>query len=156
MATPTIPATSPRALQNVIARIESSDNPYALRFEPAVYAGQDLAPATASHIAALHASSYETGRVIAATSWGLFQIMGFNLWSGPHPYDGTFFAFCADEIAQRLAFETFLEDRGMNFALSDLLGNENKLQAFAAFYNGDGPIYANAMRIAAKALGYSA
>ena len=154
MARSTIPATSPRALQDVIARIESSGNPFALRFEPAVYAG-DVAPSVAARIATLHGADYETGRVIAATSWGLFQIMGFNLWAGPHAYTGTLYEFCADTIAQRLAFETFLADRGMNFTLAELLGNANKLIAFAAAYNGDGIRYARAMRESAAALGYS-
>ena len=154
MATPTIPATSPRALQDVIARIESSSNPFALRFEPTVYAG-DVAPSVAARIATLHGADYETGRVIAATSWGLFQIMGFNLWGGPHAYAGTLYEFCADTIAQRLAFETFLADRGMNFTLAELLGNANKLIAFAAAYNGDGIRYARAMRESAAVLGYS-
>ena len=154
MATPTIPATSPRALQNVIARIESSGDPFALRFEPAVYAG-DVAPSVAARIATLHGADYETGRVIASTSWGLFQIMGFNLWAGAHAYNGTLYEFCADTIAQRLAFETFLADRGMNFTLAELLADEHKMLAFTTAYNGDGGPYMHAMTQAAKELGYS-
>ena len=154
MATPTTPATSPRALQDVIARIESSGNPFALRFEPTVYTA-DVAPSVAARIATLHGADYETGRVIASTSWGLFQIMGFNLWAGAHAYNGTLYEFCADTIAQRLAFETFLADRGMNFTLAELLGNANRLIAFAAAYNGDGIRYARTMRKSAAALGYS-
>jgi len=142
-------------LQAVIERIESAGNPCALRFEPTVY-GADAAPAVATRIATLHEASYETGRVIASTSWGLFQIMGFNLWGNLHPYAGTCFAFCADPIAQRLAFETFLTDRGMAFTLAELLGNVHRLVAFATFYNGDGIRYARAMRNAAQALGYDA
>ncbi len=153
MTIPEFPAASPRALQAVIARIESSDNPYALRFEPAVYAAGASASLIA-RIAAVHDADDATGRVIAATSWGLFQIMGFNLWSGPHPYAGTFFEYCADDVAQRLAFETFLADRGMDFTLESLLASASRLVAFATFYNGDGIRYARAMRDAALALGY--
>ena len=154
MTIPTIPATSPRALQDVIARIESSGNPFALRFEPTVYTA-DVAPSVAARIATLHGADYESGRVIAATSWGLFQIMGFNLWSGPHAYDSTVFAFCADDIEQRVFFQAFLSDRGQDFTLAELLADEHKLLAFATFYNGDGPLYADAMRRAAAALGYT-
>ena len=153
MTTPEFPATSPRALQAVIARIESSDNPAALRFEPAIYAAGASAPLI-SRIAAVHDADDATARMIAATSWGLFQIMGFNLWSGPHSYAGTCFEYCGDIIAQRLAFETFLKDRGMDYTLAALLNNAHLLIAFATFYNGDGIRYARAMRDAALALGY--
>ncbi len=149
------PSSSPQALQTVIARIESGGNPRALRFEPRVYA-ENVAPATSARIADVHGCDYETGRIIAATSWGLFQIMGFNLWSGPHAYDSSVFAFCVDVAEQRAFFQTFLSDHGQDFTLAELLGDEHKLLAFATFYNGDGPLYASAMRRAAGALGYAA
>ena len=153
MTTPEFPASSPRALQAVIARIESSDNPFALRFEPLEYAAGAGASLVA-RIAALHGVDEVTGRVIASTSWGLFQIMGFQLWGGSNPYAGTFFAYCMDIDAQRLAFEDFLSDHGINYLLDELLSNPRKLDAFAAKYNGDAARYIPAMRAAAQALGY--
>lgn len=153
-AAPLPPPSDPAALEAVIERIESSGNPYALRLEPAVLA-ERTAPITSRVVAEIHGCDIITGHMITATSWGLFQIMGFNLYSGAHPWKKTVFDFLNAPWMQRLFFRQWLADRGMNYTLAALLADPAKLQAFAAFYNGNAAVYAPAMVTAARVLGYA-
>ncbi len=148
-------ASDPAALQAVIMAIESSGNLCALRFEPSIFDGR-AAPITSQHVARLHGCDLITGHVITATSWGLFQIMGFNLYSGAHPWTSTVFDFLNSPSAQIAFFQQWLTDRGMAFTLADLLADPEKLNAFAEFYNGNAQAYAPAILREARALGFTA
>lgn len=60
----------PAALLRAIVHIESSGNPFALRYEPAflaTYIDKDVP---------CYGASLQTERIARATSWGLMQVMG--------------------------------------------------------------------------------
>ncbi len=125
-------------LAKVIASIESSNNPRALRFEPAVFrdiTSRALIDPIENEIMSLHECDHDTASVIYSTSFGLFQIMGFNIW-GDLDYNKTFFDFVSDETAQYNMFEKFLTENQIAFDLSDLLNNKDNLDRFSTVYNG--------------------
>lgn len=65
---------------DVIGAIESGHNPGALRFEYLGYTKAPLLNATIEAIIKYNVCSVATARMIYATSWGEFQIMGENLY----------------------------------------------------------------------------
>src|SRR5574337_403618 len=75
---------SPISLAEVIARVESNDDSRALRFEPGVFSNSLAARhEILERIMLANACNRNTARMIYATSWGRFQIMGFNLYAPP-------------------------------------------------------------------------
>ena len=124
-------------LAGVIKSIESGGNPHALRFEPDAYANWNWVPAM-DRIKAKHACSEKTARMIGCTSWGLYQIMGINIFDPRLPAIDPVdvIDFVNDVGLQEAAFTAFLNLRGINFALDDLLADQDKLRIFAITYNG--------------------
>lgn len=141
-------------LARVISQIESSNNPRALRFEPAVYSGlkaNHLITDAENSIMSIHDCTRETAEIIYSTSFGLYQIMGFNLW-GELDYTQTLFNYVADENAQYDMFCEFLQRKQIAFDLSDLLKNKSNLDRFAILYNGS-LSYADAIISTARMMG---
>lgn len=135
-------------LASVIGAIESNNNPWALRFEPQTYMRiAHPSPLTAT-IAQLHGCSPDTSRMIASTSWGMFQLMGFNL------YDPTvcdvrqpIFRFCDSMALQLQAFHNFTKKRGLEYSLPALVESHEALEKLATAYNGPGNVAAYSMRV---------
>ena len=127
-----------KQLKDIIKLIESSNNPKAVRFEPLFY--ENLKTKTNDHailkIKEIHKCSYYTALMIASTSWGLFQIMGYNLYFYSLT-EKTVFDFLFDEEEQEKAFEKFIQIKKINFTVEELLEDENKIKKFARLYNGD-------------------
>jgi hypothetical protein len=126
-------------LYQLISRIESADNQWATRYEPHVhdrakagkYASQVKAAAKANQC------SRDTARVIIATSWGLYQIMGFNLY-GVLGWKQSVGEFMAHDHGQEQIFHKYCllsniwKDGDIN------AGDEDWLFKFAKAYNGPG------------------
>lgn len=140
----------------IIRRDESNDNPFAMRFERRTFNNVTndgrITPVLA-RIMTIHHCSQDTARVIYSTSWGAFQLMGFNLYNSKFGYSGTVASFLNDTDAQEDMYALFLQDDGINWVWDDLKNDETKLAQFAVKYNGSTD-YVTAMQQAAKELGY--
>lgn len=123
-------------LGTIIAYIESHGNPKALRFEPLVYGRifSSEANAIINRIVNIHRCTYHTAAVILSTSYGLFQIMGENIYA-ENGYDKTIFDYCIDIGAQLKMFNDFVIARRINYSVHDLLIESNR-KTFAEHYNG--------------------
>lgn len=133
---PNAPVRATRTTADIIASIESSNADWAIRFERRAFAaitnkgGND----TTAKIQRVHHCSADTARMLYATSFGRYQIMGFNLW-GILRYSMTYAEFIADPDAQADAFNAFLIVKGIQYSPADLM-DAVKRRNFALRYNG--------------------
>lgn len=124
---------------DVISKIESDGFIYALRFEPGVYRG--LYALTDSQLSILqyirfnNKCTMETAKVIYSTSFGLFQIMGFNLYALDSQL-GSIGYYINNETLQRQIFQKFLEKHSINFDIDTLIHDDFSRKKFALTYNG--------------------
>jgi hypothetical protein len=128
-------------LSDLIARVESNWNPYAVRYEPAFKPSSGGVDAMAK----LCHCSRATAAVLCAMSWGLFQIMGENLIS--LGLDVTPMEFCANESKQVALFTQFVTERGIAYLPSEIKDDHLKRERFALKYNGPGNIAAYSERL---------
>lgn len=89
-------------LASIVARVESAGNQWAMRFEPAVYDRPPFPPAWDACVKA-NRCSRATGKAILSMSWGLYQIMGFNLYDRKIGLDVPVGVFMSDTIGQGAA-----------------------------------------------------
>jgi len=126
-------------LEELIADIESAGNKYAMRFEPHVFDRTQSSTryGVMVNIArARNKCSRDTARVIISTSWGKFQIMGFNLYDPASlDYPSSVGQYMATDTDQAETFKTFCLNKGIYFSISDLLDEALALR-FARTYNG--------------------
>jgi hypothetical protein len=130
-------------LADVIAAIESNNNDHALRFEPATFSRLGTQSLTnkglLQKIAIANKCSIQTACMIAATSWGRFQIMGLTLYSRPIDYNGGVLAYLDDQPdMQDWAFRSFIAHHGIDYPLVQLAGDQDCRERFAMYYNGPG------------------
>lgn len=131
-------------LSQLVARIESNNQPQALRFEPKFATSQIARDRCIS----AHKPAYmnnSTAEMICRTSWGLFQIMGENLYTvcglgSPISH------FMIDRDTQERAFYAFVRARGINYSIEELRAEETKRVNFARKYNGSSAYVANIKR----------
>jgi hypothetical protein len=144
-------------LGQIIMHVESSGFSGALRFEPKVYDGiksVETGPEfdTIAKIARLNICNIDTARILYATSFGLYQIMGYNLYGmGLHRSISDFLAGPNARILQDAMFAKFLAGRGINFTWKEMLVDPDKLNLFALHYNGS-LAYGGRMKAIAKTL----
>ena len=127
-------------LSEVVAQVESSNNLNSMRYEPAWNPQNEMA-----------AQKYATGgwideptaAMICKTSWGKYQIMGDNLY-GALQYTGTIVDFMTNALRQLRFFQAFLREIGFSDALFGEMSSAQILD-FAEKYNGNGPVYAQAL-----------
>ena len=126
----------PQSLAQIIAILESSGNPLAMRYEPE-YVPSGASIVVYSQIAQV---STDTARVCLATSWGLYQIMGQNLIG--LGVDVSFPAYCMSIYLQHKSFADFLAHNGLAkyaaMPLADFLSDDSAVLDFATIYNGPG------------------
>ncbi len=124
-----------------LAKIESADRIDALRFEPLVYAKRDSHPShVIDAIVKANRCSRHTAAVIYSTSFGCWQLMGFNLyasWNAPHVSVGF---FLSSRENQRNAIRRFLERNGLDRYTQEQLLTKEHSEAFAKKYNGPGNV----------------
>lgn len=146
-----------KSLADAVMQIESAGDWRAERFEPAVY-GRSLTSdqlKIRQAIKAIHRCSDATATVIYATSYGWFQLMGFNLWGRIgircHKAD-----FIQNQALQRRAFEQYARDAGIWFepaSCADEVELHTRCQLFALRYNGPGNVDDYAGRLKAALTG---
>jgi len=123
-----------KLISQVVAQIESGNVPWVMRFEPAF---KTSAEAKNKCIAA-HKPGYmnqTTADSICRTSYGLYQIMGENIYT-VCGFTGTIAQFLNDAHAQEACFYRFIERRGINFTVEEILRDVEKRNLFARRYNG--------------------
>ena len=145
-------------LADVIAQVESNDNPQTLRYEPDLMAQwaamNPVRSAILASISGLHDCSHDTARMIACTSWGRYQLLGENIYSVCQ-CNADIFVFVTQPGVQLLCFQRFLAARGIAFSIEEILMDRTKREQFIARYNGPGDIdvYWAQMQAAIKELG---
>jgi hypothetical protein len=143
---------------DIIAQVESSGNPYAYRFEPTVFDSLRVGALTPVHlviinkIMKIHSCNQSSAEVIYSSSYGLYQLMGFNIY-GECGYDKSIFAYLNDSLTQTALFESLLSHMGLSdITASMLAGNEFARHEFGLRYNGS-IAYENGIVEACKHLG---
>lgn len=128
-------------LSQLVACVESNNVPWAMRHEPG-YA-RYVTPAIVDKIKRAHRPAFmntDTAEVIGRTSFGLYQIMGGNLYDLGLPLPIS--AFMADKALQLQYFDKYCASRKIGqYTLTDILTDKKKREDFARKYNGDGPTY---------------
>lgn len=103
-------------------------------------------------IAKINGCTLETAQVLYATSFGLYQVMGYNLYSlGLHRPISEFLAGPHARILQDAMFAKFLSGKGILYTWRELASDQDKLNLFATKYNGS-LSYGNRMRAVARTL----
>jgi hypothetical protein len=141
-------------LASIQRLVESSNNYHATRFERKVFnriTDQGTTPLLLV-IQRCNACSMDTARVIYSTSYGAYQIMGFNLYSKTIGWQGTVQNYMNDSVAQDNAYYHFLKANQIEYTWQMLKQQPALLNKFAVTYNGS-TIYAVALVKAAKELG---
>lgn len=135
--------TAPITVPDIIAHIESSGDPYAYRFEPTVYKNLSTGALTPAHleivqnIMAVHKCSQSSAMVIYSSSYGLYQIMGFNLYDANNLNCSLQFGcFMNSTDWQSTFFARLLTRMGLTYSVDDLANNPNLRMHFAVTYNG--------------------
>lgn len=122
-------------LSDLVAQAESSCNPYCLRFEP----GWVPNPAVVETISKLNRCNLSTARIIAATSYGLYQIMGQNLYElGLLLPIGHFFG---ERWTQTKYFQKFITSRKIDITLEKFIQDKEAALNFCHHYNGNAEAY---------------
>jgi hypothetical protein len=138
-------------VMRAIAQIESNDNQYALRFEPHVYSRNKKQPIL-DNIIKLNRCSHDTAKMIYSTSWGCWQLMGFNIYANNTGV--RIGEFIASRGIQENYARAFLKNMNADaWDVASLLTVEGS-QDFARHYNGPGDVinYGSKLRNALKAL----
>jgi hypothetical protein len=141
-------------LRACIELVESSRYPHAIRFEATLWAkdpqwvnGQE--PTIARYNGGC---SQDTARMIACSSWGLYQLLGANIYA--LGYQNSIIEFCGGQFAglnisdQCLIFDKFISRNGFKPDEDLSAWRLDRFEQFAAFYNGPGDVqnYASHMR----------
>lgn len=148
-----LPTNAPRVivvdpkLSYIVSQVESAGFAGALRFEPSVYGTikgltNDSNPPTKGTelvqvVARVNRCTIETAEVLYSTSFGLYQLMGYNLYRlGLHMPVSEFLSGTHGRMLQDALFAIFLSDRNINFKWNEMASDPDKLNRFAEHYNG--------------------
>jgi hypothetical protein len=119
-------------IADVIKAVESSNNQFAFRFEEKMYFHHKAMRSKLSNVIKrvkmLNNCSLETALMILSTSWGLYQILGVNLYS-ICSYDKSIMSFLQNTDHQDKAFYTFCSVQKI-----DLEKTEDDLKKLTKFY----------------------
>lgn len=143
----------PTGIAPIIRDVESVNQYGALRFERKVFnriTDQGTTPIIMT-IAKCNQCSTDTARMIYSTSWGAYQIMGFNIYDRSIGFTGRVSDFLFEHDVQDNAFFKFIVAKNIEYSAADLL-DEKKRTAFAVTYNGSSA-YADRVLSAMKRLG---
>ena len=142
--------TGPIFLSDVVAQVESGRRVEAVRFEKGDYLGFGCRQDVLRKIIARNPScSPETAGMIYWTSWGLFQLMGFNLYGSFIDFSNPLLEFWRDPEQQLTVFRKFISDAAYQDTDASTW-QPSQWAAFARFYNGPGNVadYTNRLRVA--------
>lgn len=152
----------PVSLSDIIAWIESRGNPHAIRFEPLVFSRLTTGAMTSEHaaivarIVRIHNCSIPTAQVIYSTSYGLYQLMGFNLYADDsvNCTEMDVVNFCNDEAEQTRIFNAFVSRETIAVAPAMLASDPGVRAQFARIYNGNAQAYSLAIDASLQHFGF--
>lgn len=133
-------------LADVIEQNESGGIAGSIKFEPKTFqsfqsAGLSWARGSFPRIERLHNCDQVTAEMIAATSWGLYQIMGFNLYDeGTCNLQVDVGAYLASRELQAGALADFLRVQRIDFTVQEIEGDLARRLQFIRAYNGPGDV----------------
>jgi hypothetical protein len=119
---------------NIIKTVESSNNQYAFRFEEKLYflhrASKTNLSKILKRIRMINQCSNDTAIAICSTSWGLYQILGINIY-GVCGYDKSIINFLKNVEDQEKVFKIFCDIQRVDLEktekeLTNLAGHINK------------------------------
>lgn len=143
----TIPSSPVQVtIAQVVGFVESRNWPFALRFEPTVFSRSEKDQKTIRAILYANNCSLKTAEVIYSTSWGEYQIMGFELY-GDVGYSRPIAQFMAHDSEQFSAFSTLLVLDGFSELTPRDLLDDSVLIKFARAYNGQANVVQYSMRL---------
>ena len=94
----------------LVAVVESRFNQFAIRFEPHLYASRPRwMEGGVRRFRVIHECSENTAWAFGATSFGMYQILGANVY-GICKYDEKVFRFVGDSGVQRECFKRFVSE----------------------------------------------
>jgi len=98
------------AFHDLIANVESDSNQFAMRFEKRFFDELKRGIYDVSEVAKLNKCSVDTAYAICSISWGLYQILGWNIYylCG---YKKDIVSFLNNKNEQMWAFERFIDKR---------------------------------------------
>jgi hypothetical protein len=139
-------------LQDCIQWVESGNHAEAMRFEPTLFTSRpawvvnQIAKIQYAHGGATSCDT-NTAMQIACTSYGLYQILGANIYASGD-FKNSIFDFVFDLLFQEDAFQRFIAPHGFTPDEDLSTWNDERFAAFATFYNGPGNVasYVKAMR----------
>ena len=140
-------------LVHVIASIESNNRREAIRYERAVHQQviNGLYESSVNECRKWQPScSLYTARMICSTSWGLYQIMGFNIYDTRFMFRKTLVEFLESTGEQTLLLEQFLNSKDINYRVDAMLADAAMLERFVRLYNGPGNVPAYTTRFTDK------
>jgi hypothetical protein len=118
---------------DVIKTVESSNNQYAFRFEEKLYflhrASKTSLSKVLKRVKMLNQCSNDTSLMICSTSWGLYQILGINIY-GMCNYDNSIINYLKSKDDQDKIFKTFCDIQKI-----DLEKTEKELINLVGFVN---------------------
>lgn len=124
-------------LSQLVMMAESNGFRGAMRFEPA-FKPSDLAVQIAAKV---NRCNLATARVICATSWGAYQMMGENIY-GLCGFQCSISEYLNADNIQDASFIIHNEKKGIGeITLSDVLNVATLRAQFAARYNGNAAAY---------------
>jgi len=98
---------SVETLAKIIANVESNNHLKAVRFEPKLFTSWKNKLLRFKRIEIFNKCNWETALMIGATSWGKYQILGYNLWE-MLGYDHDFIMYLCSEDHQDKMFRNFI------------------------------------------------
>lgn len=120
-------------ISQLVASAESNHVKHAMRFEPGWRHDNNII----SLVRQAHAPAYmntTTAKNIMATSYGLYQIMGENIYR--LGYKKPINEFMNSEADQLEIFNKFLAWRGIDYTVDEIFSDRAKMEKFAKRYNG--------------------
>lgn len=147
-------------IADVIAIVESSNNQKAIRFEPLTYNNNvNKVNNIITIIQNANKCSLGTARMIYCSSFGKYQIMGFNLYNPASCALGiNIVDYLNSSSLQDSTFYSFLKSAHLdpNIYTPQAMANNPNLQVqFGNVYNGNGTAYAVGIKNALHQLGYN-
>jgi|GEM_PF-1738289 len=132
---------------DVVQRIESSGQLDAVRFESGIFNGSFDVHVLAN-IKKFNNCSDMTSKAIYSMSFGLFQIMGFNLYdSNICGYTGTLGPYLTDVVIQKTSLNKFFNAKHLDYTVQQLADDQMARWHFATIYNGPGATQAYEQKI---------
>jgi len=138
-------------LADCIAKVESSDNVLAIRFEPVMFANKPgwVIPLLGKISGLNQNCDRDTALAIACTSYGKYQILGVNIYD--KGYSTSIAHYWQLESDQDEIFGRFVSSKGFTPIEDVTTWNDATFIEFATFYNGPGAVasYVTSMKKAA-------